>query len=556
MPEAPFHFYEAVSYTWGDMSNTKRIDLDGHSFSVTHNLHGLLKRLRHKRAPGFYWVDAICINQQDLSERGQQVQLMKAIYEHAKQVLIWLGPASADSDIAMDLIDEITDADSEFDSAESESIVLQRWSAQLQASLENPDDHHKWQALASLFDRPWWRRAWIRQEVAVASDAWVLCGDDRLQSWTTMIQAMEAINRIAADFEPFTKILGGQSSGYHQAIVVDTFRESIEEDGCVTDEEHLLLHGRQCEATDPRDRVFALIGLAGDQARAALVPDYELAEPEVFWMATKYLITSRNSLDILSHCGLGRTDSLLPSWVVDLSTDWSELPLRFREDQETIYGSLISMVPTIIFHELGDTKVLNVKGLYISKVAHTGPGYLEEDDEMVDRLSVTHATTSELLDAWITSMPAPRTLDRLRERLTPWFCTIIAGQDNDGSLATEQYIADNFPVKRERLNNGQLDVELLDQMCQHFCNLSPVYTCHILNRHMFITENGLLGLGPRALVAGDLVCYVYGCGVPLILRSTQDGQYRLVGETYVHSIMDGHVPQEGEPYEEIDINIV
>jgi hypothetical protein len=328
------------------MSNTKPIDLDGHSFSVTRNLHGLLRRLRSKRTRGYYWVDAICINQQDITERGQQVQLMKAIYELAEQVLVWLGPASADSDIAMDLIDEITDADSDSDSIASETMVIERWSAQLQTSLKNPDDQHRWRALASLFDRPWWRRAWIRQEVAVASGVIVLCGNDRILRWATLIQAMEAIDRVAADFEPFIKSLGGQSSGYQQAIQVDIFRESIKEEGCVRDEEYLLLHGRQCEATNPRDRVFALIGLASAQAQAAIVPDYEFSEPDVFRMATKYLITSRNNLDVLSHCGLGRTSETFPSWVVDLRADWSELPLRFREDQEKLYDSAISVTGT------------------------------------------------------------------------------------------------------------------------------------------------------------------------------------------------------------------
>jgi hypothetical protein len=323
---------------------------------------------------------------------------MKAIYEHAEQVLVWLGPASVDSDIAMDLIDEITDADSDEDSMESETTVIERWSVQLQTSMKDPDDQHRWQALASLFDRPWWRRAWIRQEVAVASSVIVLCGNDRVLRWATLIQAMEATNRVAADFEPFIKSLGGQSSGYRQAIQVDMFRESIEEEGCVKDEEYLLLHGRQCEATNPRDRVFALIGLAGEQARAAIVPDYELSERDVFRMATKYLITSRNNLDVLSHCGLGSTLETVPSWVVDLRADWSELPLRFREDQETFYELAITITPTISFRELDDTEVLDAKGLFISKVTHIGPGYLEEGDELFDKFTVTSATTLDLLD--------------------------------------------------------------------------------------------------------------------------------------------------------------
>jgi hypothetical protein len=73
------------------------------------------------------------------------------------------------------------------------------------------------------------------------------------QRWATLIRAMLAINRVAADFDPFTKALGGQSSSYHQAIAVDVFRESILQQGCFKDREYLLLYGRQCEAIDLRD---------------------------------------------------------------------------------------------------------------------------------------------------------------------------------------------------------------------------------------------------------------------------------------------------------------
>jgi hypothetical protein len=556
LSEAPFHFYEAVSYTWGDMSDVKSIDLDGHSFSVTRNLHGLLKRLRHKRTPGFYWVDAICINQQDIPERNQQVQLMKAIYENAEQVLVWLGPASDDSDIAMQLIDEITDADSDYDATESESVILGRWSARLQASLRDPDDHYRWEAIARLFDRPWWRRAWIRQEVAVASNVWVLCGDDCLQRWATLIQAMEAINRVAADFEPFTKALGGQSSGYHQAIAVDVFRESISQQGCVKDEEYLLLHGRQCEATDPRDRVFALVGLAGEQARAALMPDYQLPVSVVFAMATKYLITSSNTLDALSHCGLGKTHDSMPSWVMDPRTDWSELPLRFREDQETLYITSLATAPTIEFGEQAGSETLVVEGVSISNVAHVSPGYLTERDEHFEMCGVTSGTTTELLDIWLAGSPASKDVHGVESQLQTWFRTIIADQDNVGSRATEQYIRESFPLSPEHIVRGCPDVPSIDQMCQTFCDSSPVYASHVLNRRMFITKGGMLGLGPRVLAIDDLVCLIYGCGVPLVLRPIRGDCYQLVGEAYVHAIMNGDAFSDTTQHERVSLTII
>ncbi|OCK78908.1 hypothetical protein K432DRAFT_300975 [Lepidopterella palustris CBS 459.81] len=86
--------YKALSYVWGDASQTLPIQLDGQAFDVTVNLKSALRRLRHPSGPQTYWIDAICINQNDISERNQQVSLMRNIYEEATIVEIWLGAGS------------------------------------------------------------------------------------------------------------------------------------------------------------------------------------------------------------------------------------------------------------------------------------------------------------------------------------------------------------------------------------------------------------------------------------------------------------------------------
>lgn len=104
-------------------------------------------------------MDTICIDQQNRIERGQQVQLMKAIYEFAEQVLVWLGSSSDDSDLAIDLIDEITDAD-EVDQAleDDPDVRIKRTVIPIRASLSDSNNTGKWQALASLIHWLWWER--------------------------------------------------------------------------------------------------------------------------------------------------------------------------------------------------------------------------------------------------------------------------------------------------------------------------------------------------------------------------------------------------------------
>jgi len=85
--------YFALSYTWGNPENTALISVDGVLIPITQNLHDALARLQHHR---FFdrpiWIDALCINQADVSEKNVQVPLMSRIYSMAECVIIWLGP--------------------------------------------------------------------------------------------------------------------------------------------------------------------------------------------------------------------------------------------------------------------------------------------------------------------------------------------------------------------------------------------------------------------------------------------------------------------------------
>jgi Heterokaryon incompatibility protein (HET) len=97
--------YEALSYTWGDPKMLHPILLDDQTFPVTENLYDALRHLRLKNDQARYlWIDALCIDQANDREKSVQVQRMKKIYEQASRVLMWLGPSSEDSDMAMDLI--------------------------------------------------------------------------------------------------------------------------------------------------------------------------------------------------------------------------------------------------------------------------------------------------------------------------------------------------------------------------------------------------------------------------------------------------------------------
>lgn len=133
------HRYEALSYVWGDADDSRSICVNGHRLTVRANLHIALSRLRDPVLDRIIWIDAICINQEDLNERGHQVQLMAKIYSKASQVVIWLGEAADNSDRAL------------------EEIVI----AANQSEISSDKTARK--AILALLQRPWFRRIWVRK---------------------------------------------------------------------------------------------------------------------------------------------------------------------------------------------------------------------------------------------------------------------------------------------------------------------------------------------------------------------------------------------------------
>ncbi|KAH8672724.1 heterokaryon incompatibility protein-domain-containing protein, partial [Tricladium varicosporioides] len=146
--------YKALSYTWGNPSDTSYIKLNGQPFLVTINLATALQHLRKEMEVVELWIDAICINQQDTDEKNVQVCRMKEIYEKAKEVIIWLGPESDNSGYAMNAISSI---DRSWAKRTSQPVKERLITAPML-------DKRALRAINQLLCRPWWRRVWIIQE--------------------------------------------------------------------------------------------------------------------------------------------------------------------------------------------------------------------------------------------------------------------------------------------------------------------------------------------------------------------------------------------------------
>ncbi|KAF9872289.1 hypothetical protein CkaCkLH20_10116 [Colletotrichum karsti] len=193
--------YEAVSYHWG--SNTKTpfkllvrdegadVDSPATIVPLTAALHTLLRQLAYSDNDRVVWVDAICINQVLSTtnvEKGEQIRLMPDIYRIASRVLVYLGPAADNSDLAIDFLQEI----SKYYKYLDELLPSASFEAALAAGFVMPPKNApEWAALRAFWRRAWFRRVWVIQEFVNATEIVVLCGP-REVDWRKLFLAASA----------------------------------------------------------------------------------------------------------------------------------------------------------------------------------------------------------------------------------------------------------------------------------------------------------------------------------------------------------------------------
>jgi hypothetical protein len=136
------HPYDSLSYVWGKSDKTRPIFIDKHELPVTLNLYEALLRLRYRSIERIIWVDAVCINQENIKEKEQQIRFMAKIYGQANRVVVWLGEAADNSDQALE---EIRVAGGKMPTNSANKEMIQK-------------------AVLALLQRPWFRRIWVREQ--------------------------------------------------------------------------------------------------------------------------------------------------------------------------------------------------------------------------------------------------------------------------------------------------------------------------------------------------------------------------------------------------------
>ncbi len=340
--------YEAVSYTWGDPQPAESVELEGIPFVVTPNLGYCLRQIREKDKTRVIWVDALCINQDDDEERSSQVCIMTKIYERASYVRVWLGPEAQGSSLAISLIKELTETSD--DSYESHEAA---WDAQegtarvlydYYPALEGPEEfdqkiaathkkdgaNEEWVAFYDLLERPYWSRVWIFQELICAKRIVITCGS----SWVGWRELAIVLRNSGESDEEELRGFGLLRTG--SPLMVQQLRglrgvsklerppegfEKMNFEGFIK-LSRLLISQRERQCMDPKDRIYAMLGIASETSGGAFPVDYRLETYETYRSLSRFLATEHGDLDSLSAASIESSGSKRASWV----PDWNEAP--------------------------------------------------------------------------------------------------------------------------------------------------------------------------------------------------------------------------------------
>jgi len=170
--------FDALSYEWGSETFETHICCDGMVIPVTQNLHSALRHLRNATTRRLAWIDALCINQADVLERSRQTALMSHIFRCARQVVAWLGAADKHTERAFSLIEAVSSSIRSYAPGGSfKGDARTIWDKKAMAKMNLPRcPSQEWEALARLFERQYFRRLWVVQELVVSPNAVVWCG--------------------------------------------------------------------------------------------------------------------------------------------------------------------------------------------------------------------------------------------------------------------------------------------------------------------------------------------------------------------------------------------
>lgn len=569
LPDGAPLWYTALSYTWGPPV----FDVDFHFIDkgfirITSSLATALRYLRSEHESVFLWIDQICIDQNNIREKEQQIPLMGLIYTHATNTVIWLGDeGDGDPRLAFDLLQQI------------------RSRLQLFEGSVQPDDlerlHlpplHKpvapaWLEVVGLFQRDWFSRLWVIQEAVLSANLYIKCGR-AVASWEDLAVWCETIrdSGIAALLDAL-HLTPEPRSGILTVHEVSSYRtyDQVHENHASLLE--ALVMSRYAKATNAKDKVYGVLGMS----HADILPAYSdnVSVRDVYLEAALHIVPT--ALFRLLSC-VDNDIPPHPSWVPDWGVESLAESLGFSTKTLALYSAGGTRVAQETYNELPDTYALEKDNtvLVLQGVLFDSIESLENivKDPFIGITGSSIHTNEE----WMTSIAMIEKLADYPNGDTVWdafWQTIVAGKDASvNSKAPQEYseilslIVDEISGRElhiagqpysPRRRKGYFTVKSLQSRRprETLDDLNRALRAALRGRRLAVTRKGYLCLVPGGTRIGDMVAVLKRAHIPLVVRNAlegnSEGSFQLIGETYVHGIMKGEaLEQEDAPMQTV-----
>ena len=527
LAEAPE--YKALSYAWGDAHPRVTLWCNNSGWRISATLSLALRAIMNPlpiESRFTMWVDQLCINQDDLVEKGAQVRLMGEIFRKAKRVLVWLGQPSLDIAIMKACMEMLPDMIKTINESVDE-LGPDFWFHN-RAGLPD-EDHPVWTLLCELITAPWFRRLWTFQEAVVAKEVIVFFGNQIIS--LEFICALEEAARDAA-FLPQRKTYMLNS---RHVPTLGWFRNRYQNRGVFMFSNLLAIAGgKECALN--ADRVYGVMGLLDDVNKYGITVDYTRDVESLFLDAFKAAISFDSEYHLLSLSHPYGNQQGFPTWCPNVMADQECAALRavHYNAATRVKTYRDTLDPPPICRVVANSNFLEVRGVLIDAVKNITraeyPG--NEIPTLYEAQMLRKIFNDECLALARSTIPDSGAV------LEAHACTLIAdrlGEFGRGSPHTIDGYRNFFDVDLTAPDPwGHLDLKArgLADLYEHSVSDACKSRCY------FSTEGGRLAIGPRRVQPGDAICVLLGARMPFILRRTNDESYIFIGDSYVHGLMD------------------
>ena len=577
--------YESISYAWGPLEFSSTLAISDSYKKITESLALALRKFRGRDNPRLLWADAVCINQEDVVEKGSQVEMMGNIFRQSRWVLVWLGPGDDRTAHIFNLLKHLCSVAEDYGIHRNritvnDFLVKETWDESepiLPAHkklLDSISSDYDFLGMDEFYSQPWFTRKWVIQETALARDIQLHCGQCSI-AWEDFITAARIQYRSVkrATLKNLRLPYGFQ---YAKQIEYARARYICQQ------HYNLLNHLKQSrgsKCSNDLDHVYALLSMRGPKD-ISFRPDYTLSVSEAYTNLARAMLETKVHISLLSYAGIAhrltgantgnhnivhdmnQMPSLsqickeLPSWV----PDW-RIAMEYRSLEAGKFGAAIDTPETIYTDP--SKPVIRVKGMFIDII--TGGRNLGTQRTMdMEQFRQRVLLIKEFYD-------------RSQQHLN-----YAAGEDALTRFARTITADGNEPTAKEWLRNPEKEKELVDLWNEfqskpfqalgrqfettgaapekafsggEVYNLSELYGYRVLlrrtlnDRQFIVTSEGRVGLAPAIAQRLDRIALFAGSSVPFVVRAAEDSTkehtiYYIIGDCFLHGVMYGEFAKQ------------